>query len=166
MVIIHSHAITGNEKEDDKMPWNMQDYPDSMKNMEPLVRKKAIDIANAMEEEGYEEDQLIPIAQSQAKKWFENASEDEKEAFEREENPRKTDRHDSSSNEELIENNVVVYFEEDTWKVKTEDAKRADSTFDRKDDAVNRATEIAKKRETKVIVYKQDGTIQDEKKPN
>lgn len=60
----------------------------------------------------------------------------------------------------------MVYFEEDTWKVKTEDAKRADSTFDRKDDAVNRATEIAKKRETKVIVYKQDGTLQDEKKPN
>ena len=55
------------------MPWNMQDYPNSMKNMELLVRKKAIDIANAIEEEGYEEDQLIPIAQAQAKEWFEKA---------------------------------------------------------------------------------------------
>lgn len=27
------------------MPWDMNDYPDSMKNLDPLVRKKAIDIA-------------------------------------------------------------------------------------------------------------------------
>lgn len=147
------------------MPWNMQDYPDSMKNMEPLVRKKAIDIANALEEEGYEESQLIPIAQSQAKEWFENASKKDKEAFKKEENPQKTDDHNSSSNEDLIKNNVIVYYENEVWKVKTEEAQRADSTFDRKDEALERATEIAKKRETKVIIYKQDGEIQDERKP-
>lgn len=147
------------------MPWNMQDYPDSMKNMDPLIRKKAIDIANAMEEDGYDENQLIPIAQSQAKEWFENASKEEKQAFENEENPKKTDDHDSSSNEELIENDVEVYYEDEVWKVKTIDAKRSDSTFDYKDDAVKRATDIAKKRNTKVIIYKQDGDVQDERNP-
>ena len=147
------------------MPWNMQNYPDSMKNMEPLVRKKAIDIANAMEEEGYEEKQLIPIAQSQSKEWYKKASKEDKEFFEKEENPKKTDSHDSSSNEELIENNVLVYYEDDLWKVKTKEAQRADSTFENKEDAVKRATEIAKKRDTNVIIYKQDGEIQDERKP-
>ena len=56
------------------MPWDLNDYPNSMKNMHPLVRKKAIDIANALEEEGYEDDRAIPIAQSQAQEWYDNAS--------------------------------------------------------------------------------------------
>lgn len=147
------------------MPWNMQDYPNSMKNMELLVRKKAIDIANAIEEEGYEEDQLIPIAQAQAKEWFENASKEEKEAFEREKSPKKSDSHESHSNEELIKNDVVVYYEDDCWKVKTKEAERADSTYDKKKEPVKRATEIAGKRESKVIIYKRNGEIQDERKP-
>ncbi len=48
------------------MPWSKSNYPDSMKNMEPEVREKAIDIANTLvEDEGYEEGRAI--AQSQAK---------------------------------------------------------------------------------------------------
>lgn len=34
------------------MPWNVRDYPASMKNLDPLVRKKAIDIANALLADG------------------------------------------------------------------------------------------------------------------
>lgn len=50
------------------MPWSKSNYPDSMKNMDPQVREKAIDIANTLvEEEGYEEGRAIRIAQSQAK---------------------------------------------------------------------------------------------------
>lgn len=147
------------------MPWDMNDYPDSMKNMDSLVRKKAIDIANALEEEGYDEDRLIPIAQSQAQDWFENASKEEKEEFEKEENPKKSDDHDSSSNEELIENDVEVYYEEDVWKIKTVDAKQPSQSFEYKEDAVARAEDIARKRETKVIIYKQDGEKQTEKEP-
>lgn len=50
------------------MPWSKSNYPDSMKNMEPEVREKAIDIANTLvEDEGYEEGRAIAIAQSQAK---------------------------------------------------------------------------------------------------
>ena len=39
--------------------------------------EKAIEIANAMVDEGYEEGRAIPIATSQAKEWKENASKEE-----------------------------------------------------------------------------------------
>lgn len=51
------------------MPWTKQDYPDSMKNLDPEVREKAIEIANALvEDEKMEEGRAIAIAQAQAKK--------------------------------------------------------------------------------------------------
>ncbi|AME06387.1 DUF2188 domain-containing protein [Bacillus velezensis] len=59
------------------MPWSMKDYPQSLKNLEEPVKKKAIEIANAMVDEGYEEGRAIPIATSQAKEWKENASKEE-----------------------------------------------------------------------------------------
>lgn len=51
------------------MPWSMKDYPQSLKNLEEPVKKKAIEIANAMVDEGYEEGRAIPIETSQAKEW-------------------------------------------------------------------------------------------------
>ena len=56
----------------DDMPWNEKDYPESFKNFDPPLRKKAIEIANALLEEGYEEGRAIPIATSQAEKWYES----------------------------------------------------------------------------------------------
>lgn len=56
------------------MPWNMNDYPTSMKNLAPLIRKKAIDIGNALLADGYPDDRAIPIAISQAEKWYQEAS--------------------------------------------------------------------------------------------
>ncbi|RCF73269.1 hypothetical protein B1164_06785, partial [Enterococcus faecium] len=73
------------------MPWNMKDFPASMKNLDKLTRKKAIDIANALLDEGYPDNRAIPIAIDQAKKWYEDASESEKRTVEKEKNPRKTD---------------------------------------------------------------------------
>jgi len=49
------------------MPWTLNDYPDSMKNLTNITRKKAIDIANAMTKEGYDDNRAIPIAIEQAK---------------------------------------------------------------------------------------------------
>lgn len=66
------------------MPWNMKDFPASMKNLDKLTRKKAIDIANALLDEGYPDNRAIPIAIDQAKKWYEDASESEKRTFEKE----------------------------------------------------------------------------------
>ncbi|GIP35691.1 hypothetical protein [Paenibacillus sp. J2TS4] len=53
------------------MPWNKKDYPLSMKNLEPRVRNKAIEIANALLEEHYEEGRAISIATAKAKEWNE-----------------------------------------------------------------------------------------------
>lgn len=59
------------------MPWDMNDYPSSLKNLPYAVRKKAIDIANAMIDDGYDENRAIPIATKQAKSWYEKADKDE-----------------------------------------------------------------------------------------
>ncbi len=51
------------------MPWNKNDYPDSFKNLEPEVRQKAIEIANALLREGYEESRAISISTTQAREY-------------------------------------------------------------------------------------------------
>ncbi|MBI4293137.1 MAG: hypothetical protein HY661_16815 [Betaproteobacteria bacterium] len=51
------------------MPWDQHRYPASMKNLPPSVRAKAIEIANALLEEGYEEGLAIRIAIAKAKEW-------------------------------------------------------------------------------------------------
>lgn len=144
------------------MVWDVYDYPDSMKNMDRVTRKKAIDIGNALLDNGYSEDRAIPIAQQQAKEWAANASSKEKRQFDQEESPKKEDKHEQSSDPNLLDNDVKVFFEEDQWKVQTVDADRPDSTFDKKADAVNRAEEIAQNKESKVIQYTREGKKQDD----
>jgi uncharacterized protein YdaT len=51
------------------MPWTYEDYPGSMKNLEPKIREKAIDIANALLEENMEEGRAIAIATKKAQEW-------------------------------------------------------------------------------------------------
>lgn len=143
------------------MPWDMNDYPDSMKNMDKIVRKKAIDIGNALLDNGYSEDRAIPIAQQQAKEWADNASEKEKKDFEKENNPKKSDEHEQDSNPDLLDNDVEVFFEEEKWKVQTAQADRPDSTFDKKSEAIDRANEVAENKDSKVIRYTKSGEKQD-----
>ncbi|MFB9325780.1 hypothetical protein ACFFSY_07555 [Paenibacillus aurantiacus] len=54
------------------MPWRKGDYPPSLKNFEPRVRNKAVEIANALLRDGYDEGRAIAIATSQAKEWDEH----------------------------------------------------------------------------------------------
>ena len=57
----------------DKMPWTRNDYPASMKNLDPDVREKAIEIANALvQEEHYEDGKAIPIAIDKAREYVKN----------------------------------------------------------------------------------------------
>ncbi|MCW1927758.1 DUF2188 domain-containing protein [Bhargavaea beijingensis] len=51
------------------MPWNKQDYPDSFKNLDEPVREKAIEIANALLRDGYEDNRAIPIALDRAREY-------------------------------------------------------------------------------------------------
>jgi uncharacterized protein YdaT len=54
------------------MPWDELRYPASMRNLPARVRRKAIEIANALLEEGYEEGMAIRIAIAKAKEWAES----------------------------------------------------------------------------------------------
>lgn len=51
------------------MPWSAEHYPVSMKHLPPLVRDKAIDIANALLDEGPPEGQAIRIGIARARAW-------------------------------------------------------------------------------------------------
>ncbi|AWV04707.1 hypothetical protein DM992_35795 [Burkholderia sp. JP2-270] len=51
------------------MPWNDERYPPSMRNLQPPVRGKAIEIANALLRQGRTEGSAIRIAIAQAKRW-------------------------------------------------------------------------------------------------
>ncbi|AOJ56988.1 hypothetical protein AQ477_11085 [Burkholderia thailandensis] len=51
------------------MPWTVDRYPASMRNLAPWVRDKAIEIANALLREGVSEGGAIRIAIAQAKRW-------------------------------------------------------------------------------------------------
>ncbi|RCW73201.1 DUF2188 domain-containing protein [Saliterribacillus persicus] len=145
------------------MPWDTTDYPSSLKNLDTVVRKKAIDIANAMIDEGYKEGQAIPIATEQAKEWYKNASDNEKNEVKQmgDEDLKARDDNPQDSRPELLEKGEHVISHEDGWAVKTQDARRSSHVFDKKEDAIKRARKIAENKQTSVIIHKKDGSIQD-----
>jgi uncharacterized protein YdaT len=51
------------------VPWNPSYYPSSMRHLSESVRLKAIEIANALLEEGMDEGTAIRIAIAKAKEW-------------------------------------------------------------------------------------------------
>jgi uncharacterized protein YdaT len=51
------------------MPWDETYYPGSMRILPPEVRLKAIEIANALLEDGYDDGTAIRIAIAKAKEW-------------------------------------------------------------------------------------------------
>lgn len=53
------------------MPWTPDRYPQSMAKLPEPVRDKAIEIANALLDEGIEEGMAIRIAITKAKQWAE-----------------------------------------------------------------------------------------------
>ncbi|MCD8785189.1 DUF2188 domain-containing protein [Staphylococcus gallinarum] len=136
------------------MPWTMDDYPQSWKNLDKLERKKAIDIGNAMLKDGYKEERAIPIATKQAESWYKDATKEELEELQN----KKITLHDKddSANPKLNNQDVHVYFEEDVWKIKSEGAKQASDSFDKKEDAMKRARNIADNRQTEIIEHKKD----------
>jgi uncharacterized protein YdaT len=54
------------------MPWTETNYPVSLKNFMAPVRRKAIEIANSLLEQGYSEGRAISIATAQAEEWAHN----------------------------------------------------------------------------------------------
>lgn len=145
------------------MSWNMNDYPNSLKNLSFVVRKKAIDIANAMVDEGYDETRAIPIATQQAKEWHENANQDEIHEFEEQGDPtERTDEGDQyESRPEMLDKGEHVAPHDNGWAVQSEDAKQPSDVFDTKSAAVKRGKEIARNKGTGLTLHRKDGTIED-----
>ncbi|QDK67890.1 DUF2188 domain-containing protein [Bacillus halotolerans] len=143
------------------MPWSMKDYPASLKNLEKPVKKKAIEIANAMIDEGYEDGRAIPIATSKAKEWAENASKKEIDDFLKHDD--ETERDEEANDDarpELMNKAEHVIKHKNGWAVKAEDAKRVSEIKDTKKEAIERAKEIAEHKGTEAIVHLADGSVQ------
>ena len=51
------------------MPWNEEYYPPAMEHLSPIIRGKAIEIANALLEEGHDEGFAIRVGIARAKEW-------------------------------------------------------------------------------------------------
>ncbi|SEN87980.1 Uncharacterized protein YdaT [Amphibacillus marinus] len=144
------------------MPWDTQDYPNSWVNFDDVLRKKAIEMANAMLGEGYDQNQAIPIATSQAKRWYTRATKDELDTMrdKSDQDLRATDRN-ASTRAYLLDKAVHVLPDLNTWTVKTAGAEQAANCYKLKSDAIERGKEIAKNKETFLTIHRQDGTIQD-----
>ena len=111
------------------MPFDRRDFPNSMKNLDKEVRDKAIDIANAMIEEGYEEKNAIPIAISQAKEWANKASSAELKEI-RKKNLKDHQKDKDKTKAKLQNSNVEVSYdhEKEKWQVKSKKASTKKAT--------------------------------------
>ncbi|MFU0790372.1 MAG: DUF2188 domain-containing protein [Virgibacillus proomii] len=146
------------------MIWTLQDYPSSMKNLNEETRKKAIDIANSMVDEGYAESRAIPIAIEQAKEWRKNASNQEVNEYKKHGKPTQRSKEEKQyeNNPERLEEGEHVISHEDGWAVRSSKAKKPSHVFQAKEEAIKRGREIAKNKGTYLIIHREDGTIQDQ----
>src|SRR4051812_44187172 len=112
-----------------KMSLTQAYYPTSMQYMDTPVRDKAFDIFNALLDEGYEDDQAIPIAIAQAKKWAQ------------------TYRHGNESGGQCV--HVVPH--PDGWAVRRADSIKSNFIFKRMGDAKTKALEIGKREQVGIV---------------
>jgi hypothetical protein len=125
------------------MPWTTTNYPMSMKNLDTDVREKAVEIANALLNEGYEDGRAIPIAIATAKKWAEN--------------------HDP---DDLAIHQLHVVPHPQGWAVRRVNAERASFVFPDRDEAQQKATEMAEDENGSVVIHDANGQIEAHLVPN
>ncbi|WP_433745091.1 DUF2188 domain-containing protein [Paenibacillus amylolyticus] len=156
------------------MPWNKQDYPVSMKNLEPRVRHKAIEIANALLDDGYEEGRSIAIATAKAEEWDENhptpesSKSDSTSSSEHSEHKKSSSadrRHSEPVSSSKSHDNIHVVPTDSGWAIKEEGKSSYLSTFDTKAEAVDKAKELSSQQNIRAIIHNQDGQIASSIKP-
>ncbi|WP_282139052.1 DUF2188 domain-containing protein [Rossellomorea aquimaris] len=116
------------------MSWTKNDYPDSLKNLPADVRNKAIEIANALLDEGYEEGRAIAIATDRAHKSEEGNTSG------------KTEYHVSPH--------------DDGWQLKKADGQRAILVEETKDKLLSKAKDYVTDHSGTLVVHKQDGSVE------
>jgi uncharacterized protein YdaT len=118
------------------MPWSKNDYPASLKNLPTDVRNKAIEIANALLDEGYDEGRAIAIATDRAHKSEEGTDTD------------KTEYH--------------VKTHEDGWQLIKADSSRAIMVENTKEDLLSKAKDYVNDHSGTLVIHKQDGSVDKE----
>jgi uncharacterized protein YdaT len=132
------------------MPWTKTNYPDSMKNLPEGVRNKAIEIANAILDEGkMDEGIAIATAISRAKDW---AAEHGKKT----ENPEKSNITDVKVHGQ---DRVVIPYENE-WAIKVEGSKEVEKVFHTKQEAVKQARKEVKKVNGSLTIQKKTGRVE------
>ncbi|MCM3784166.1 DUF2188 domain-containing protein [Neobacillus mesonae] len=135
------------------MPWNKNDYPPSMKNLDPRIREKAVEIANALLDDGYEEGRSIAIATAQAKEWNENHPEGENKKENR------SSQKNGPVHTSRDHRNLHVVPHEDGWAIKQEGKEQPKHTYRVKKEAEDAAKEMASSKQIRVIVHDKQGKI-------
>ncbi|UTE73929.1 DUF2188 domain-containing protein [Rossellomorea marisflavi] len=118
------------------MSWSKQDYPESLKNLPSDVRNKAIEIGNALLDEGYEEGRAIAIATDRAHKSEEG----------------------THTHTDKAEYHVTVH--DDGWQLKKADGERAIMVEETKEKLLERAKRYATDHSGTLMVYKEDGSVE------
>ena len=116
------------------MPWNKEDYPDSFKNLNPKVREKAIEIANALLKDGMDEGRAIPIATEKAREYVGGSAEQE-------------------------EYHVAVHSK--GWQFKKASSDSAIFVEDTKQSLLDKAKPYVNERNGFLKVYHEDGSLED-----
>lgn len=116
------------------MPWNKNDYPDSFNNLNADVRNKAIEIANALLEDGMEEGRAIAIATEKAREFV-----------------------TGDKKQEIYQVNAHT----DGWQLTKESSKKAIFVSETKDELLEKAKPYVNEKNGVLKVYHEDGSLQD-----
>ncbi len=117
------------------MPWSKTDYPASMKNLPGDVRNKAIEIANALLEDGNDEGRSIAIAIDRARS--------------------------AVGKEEKVRPHYEVEFKEGQWVLTTKEEERPLLSAETKEELLDEAREYVNEREGILTIYKENGEEED-----
>jgi uncharacterized protein YdaT len=143
------------------LPYTKNDYPSAFKNFDEPTKLKAIEITNQLLADGYDKDEAIPIAISQAKDWANQASAKEKKDMTDVSTKALNKSPSKDSRPELTDHGVDILPDGNQWQVKTRGAKQASDVFDLKEDAIARGKTIAKNKQTELVIHRKDGTIEE-----
>ena len=133
------------------MPWTNRTYPVSMKNLPKAVREKAIEIANALLEEGkMDEGRAIATAISRAKDWA---------AVRGKETANKSGSR-STDVKKHGEDRYVIPYKHGQWAVKKEGAPRVEKSFDDKQEAIRIAKKKARNANASITIQTRSGKLQ------
>lgn len=117
------------------MPWTPSDYPDSMKNLDAEVRSKAIEMANAMLEDGMEEGRAISIATAKARDYVHGTDDSKRPQY-------------------------IVKPHNDGWALMKKEGERAIQSAETKQKLLEDAKPYVTEHDGILTIYQEDGSVE------